>query len=452
MDVLEKLTILTDAAKYDAACTSSGGTRTSKKGYIGNTSSSVAGCCHSFSADGRCVTLLKVLMTNCCAFDCSYCVNRRSNDVPRATFAPRELAELTIEFYRRNYIEGLFLSSAVLVDPDYTTERMLAVLRLLRGEYRFGGYIHAKAIPGTSPELLQELGYLADRLSVNIELPSEQSLKLLAPDKGRHSIFRPMKQIAVSGQANREELTVYRKAPKFAPAGQSTQMIVGASPESDYHILQLTEGLYRKYSLKRVFFSAYIPVAADTRLPALDSKPPLLREHRLYQADWMLRFYHFRAEEILDAAHPDFNPYLDPKCNWALQHYGLFPVDVNRAPYEMLLRVPGIGPKSARRIRDARRQAALGLDELRRMGVVLKRAQYFINCRGFTAAAGGTGSRGRETITRALIDPGVFNDGCEQLSLFSAPAVQQLAAGGMAPRLAGKLVKEEAVQCLAKAL
>ena len=255
--LMDKLTILADSAKYDVACTSSGASRTARAGTLG--SCYAPGCCHAFTADGRCVSLLKVLMTNCCAFDCSYCVNRRSNDIPRATFTPRELAELTVEFYRRNYIEGLFLSSAVLGTPDYTTERMLAVLRLLRGEYRFGGYIHAKAIPGTSPELLQQLGYLADRLSVNVELPSEQSLNLLAPDKGRHSIFRPMKQIAVSGAQSKQELTVYRHAPKFAPAGQSTQMIVGASPETDYHILKLTEGMYRKYSLKRVFYSALYP-------------------------------------------------------------------------------------------------------------------------------------------------------------------------------------------------
>jgi putative DNA modification/repair radical SAM protein len=357
-----------------------------------------------------------------------------------------------MEFYRRNYIEGLFLSSAVLGTPDYTTERMLAVLRLLRGEYRFGGYIHAKAIPGTSPELLQQLGYLADRLSVNVELPSERSLNLLAPDKGRHSIFRPMKQIAVSGAASREELTLYRHAPKFAPAGQSTQMIVGASPETDYHILKLTEGMYQKYGLKRVFYSAYIPVAEDTRLPALDTKPPLLREHRLYQADWLLRFYQFEADEILDKDNPNFNPYLDPKCNWAVQHYGLFPVDVNRAPFEMLLRVPGIGPKSARRIWRARKQAALGLDELKRMGVVLKRAQYFITCRGFSGAHPGRGSAGRERITRALIDPNVFSGSCEQLSLFSPPAVDNLIGQGVPPRAAVRMVREEAVQCLAKAL
>ena len=299
---------------------------------------------------------------------------------------------------------------------------------------------------------LDELGYLADRLSVNIELPSEKSLSLLAPDKGRHSIFRPMKQIAVSGAASREELTLYRHAPKFAPAGQSTQMIVGASPETDYHILKLTEGMYHKYGLKRVFYSAYIPVAEDTRLPALDTKPPLLREHRLYQADWLLRFYQFEADEILDKDNPNFNPYLDPKCNWAVQHYGLFPVDVNRAPFEMLLRVPGIGPKSARRIWRARKQAALGLDELKRMGVVLKRAQYFITCRGFSGAHPGRGSAGRERITRALIDPNVFSGSCEQLSLFSPPAVDNLIGQGVPPRAAVRMVREEAVQCLAKAL
>ena len=340
----------------------------------------------------------------------------------------------------------------MLVSPDYTTELMIKALTLLRQEYRFNGYIHAKAIPGTSPELIAQLGLLADRLSVNIELPSERSLGLLCPDKARRSIFSPMRQIASASAASSRELTVYKKAAPFAPAGQSTQMIVGASPESDYQILRLTEGLYQKYSLRRVFFSAYIPVAEDTRLPALDTKPPLLREHRLYQADWLLRFYQFRADEILDEENQNFNPYLDPKCNWALHHYHLFPVDVNRAPFEMLLRVPGIGPTSAKRIRAARRQASLGLDELRRMGVVLKRAQYFITCRGFAGAHTEAGSAGRQRIVRALIDPGAFNAGCEQLSLFSAPAVQQLAAGGMAPRLAGKLVQEEAITCLAKAI
>ena len=448
--VMEKLTILADSAKYDVACTSSGSGRGGRAGHLG--SCYAPGCCHSFTADGRCISLLKVLMSNCCAFDCAYCVNRRSNDLPRATFTPRELADLTIEFYRRNYIEGLFLSSAVVGTPDYTTERMLEVLRLLRHRYHFNGYIHAKAIPGASPELIAQLGCLADRLSVNIELPSEGSLKRLAPDKGRSSILRPMGQIAAAAAASRQEVALYRHAPVFAPAGQSTQMIVGATPESDYQILRLTQGLYRKYNLKRVFFSAYIPVAEDSRLPALETKPPLLREHRLYQADWLLRFYHFRAEEILDEGSPNFSPYLDPKCGWALRHLEQFPVDVNRAPYEMLLRVPGIGVKSAQRIRTARRQSALGLDELKRMGVVLKRAQYFIVCRGFTGARGGCGSQRRQQIAQALMDPQVFNGGCEQLSLFSAPAVQQLAVGGMQPRLAGRLVQEEAVRCLAKAL
>ena len=448
--LMEKLTILADSAKYDVACTSSGASRAAKAGSMG--SCYAPGCCHAFTADGRCVSLLKVLMTNCCAFDCSYCVNRRSNDAPRATFSPWELAELTIEFYRRNYIEGLFLSSAVLVSPDYTTERMLKTVRLLRNEYHFGGYIHAKAIPGTSSELLEQLGFLADRLSVNIELPSERSLNLLAPDKGRHSIFRPMKQIAVEGAANREEVALYRKAPRFAPAGQSTQMIVGASPETDYHILQLTEGLYNKYHLKRVFYSAYIPVTEDTRLPALDTKPPLLREHRLYQADWLLRFYEFKAEELLDRDNPNFNPYLDPKCNWAVQHYGLFPVDVNRAPFEMLLRVPGIGVVSAKRILVARRSGALRAEDLKKLGVVLKRAQYFITCRGFAGAHPGRGSAGRERITRALIDPNVFSGGVEQLSMFSPPAVDRLVEQGVPPRTAQKMVREEAVQCLARAL
>ena len=452
MDVLAKLEILTDAAKYDAACTSSGVRRGFRQGYIGNTTSSIAGCCHTFSADGRCVTLLKVLMSNCCVYDCAYCVNRRSNDTRRAAFTPQELADLTINFYRRNYIEGLFLSSGVLRNPDYTMEQMIRAIRILREEYRFNGYIHAKAIPGAAPELVEQLGLLADRLSCNIELPSEAGLRTLAPEKTKAAVLAPMRQIQVRSIQNKEELVKYRHTPKFAPAGQSTQMIVGASPETDYHILQLTEGLYNKYHLKRVFYSAYIPVTEDTRLPTLDTKPPLLREHRLYQADWLLRFYEFKAEELLDRDNPNFNPYLDPKCNWAVQHYGLFPVDVNRAPFEMLLRVPGIGPKSARRIWHARKQAALGLDELKRMGVVLKRAQYFITCRGFAGAHPGRGSAGRERITRALIDPNVFSGGVEQLSMFSPPAVDRLVEQGVPPRTAQKMVREEAVQCLARAL
>ena len=382
MDVLEKLTILTDAAKYDAACTSSGGNRTAKKGYIGNTSSSVAGCCHSFSADGRCVTLLKVLMTNKCVYDCKYCVNRRSNDTRRAAFTPEELADLTINFYRRNYIEGLFLSSGVFRSPDYTTELMIQSLRLLRERYRFNGYIHAKAIPGTSPELVEQLGLLADRLSVNIELPSEAGLKTLAPDKSKTAILSPMRQIQVRNQQNREELVKYRHAPKFAPAGQSTQLIVGATPDTDFHILRLTQGLYDRFKLKRVFYSAYVPVVEHALLPSKDVKPPLLREHRLYQADWLLRFYGFRAEELLDDQHQDFDPRVDPKCSWALAHLDFFPVEVNTADYEALLRVPGVGVVSARRILTARRSGPLHIENLPKLGVVMKRAQYFLTASG----------------------------------------------------------------------
>ena len=382
MDLMDKLTILADAAKYDAACTSSGAKRGSRKGYIGNTSSAVAGCCHTFSADGRCVTLLKVLMTNCCVYDCQYCVNRCSNDTRRAVFTPEELAELTIQFYRRNYIEGLFLSSGVLRSPDYTMERMIRCLELLRGPCRFNGYIHAKAIPGSSPELVERLGLLADRLSVNIELPSERGLQTLAPNKTRQSILRPMGQIRDRSEESREALVKYRHAPKFAPAGQSTQMIVGATADTDRHILHLTQGLYRKYRLKRVFFSAYVPVVENSLLPSLDTKPPLLREHRLYQADWLLRFYGFQAVELLDDDNPNFNPLVDPKCNWALRHPEFFPVEVNRAPYETLLRVPGIGVTSARRILYARRGGTLYHEDLRKLGVVMKRAQYFITCKG----------------------------------------------------------------------
>lgn len=380
MDIMEKLEVLTDAAKYDVACTSSGVDRAGVKGQLG--SAVAAGICHSFASDGRCISLLKVLMSNACSYDCAYCVNRKSNDVRRTTFTPEELAELTIGFYRRNYIEGLFLSSAVVKNADYTCELMLKALKLLREEYKFRGYIHVKAIPGADPRLIYELGILADRMSVNIEFPSGESLKLLAPDKSKESILRPMAQIRDTITQNSTEIVQYRHAPKFAAGGQSTQMIIGATPESDYQILKLTEGLYQKYSLKRVFFSAYMPVVEGRNLPALDTAPPLLREHRLYQADWLLRFYGFGAEEILDKDHQDFNPLLDPKCNWAVNHFEYFPVEVNRAPYEMLLRVPGIGVKSARRILIARRHSSLDFVGLKRLGVVLKRAKYFITCRG----------------------------------------------------------------------
>ncbi len=382
MNLLDKLTILTDAAKYDASCTSSGVIRSSRPGMIGNTSSSIAGCCHSFSADGRCISLLKVLMTNYCVYDCKYCINRRSNDTRRTAFTPRELAELTVQFYRRNYIEGLFLSSGVLRDPDYTTLRMIETLRLLRREFAFNGYIHAKAIPGTSPELVQQLGYLADRLSVNIELPSQKGLAALAPDKSKAAILAPMRLIEAQGRQNKEELAKYRHAPVFAPAGQSTQLIVGATEDSDRHILHLTESLYDRYRLKRVFYSAYVPVVENPLLPALHTKPPLLREHRLYQADWLLRFYGFRADELLDDQHPNFDPMLDPKCYWAITHPEQFPVEIMTADLGLLLRVPGIGPTGARRILSARRTGLLHFDDLKKMGIVLKRAQFFILCGG----------------------------------------------------------------------
>lgn len=382
MNLLDKLTILTDAAKYDASCTSSGVIRGSRPGMIGNTSSSIAGCCHSFSADGRCISLLKVLMTNYCVYDCKYCINRRSNDTRRTAFTPRELADLTVQFYRRNYIEGLFLSSGVLRDPDYTTLRMIETLRLLRREFAFNGYIHAKAIPGTSPELVQQLGYLADRLSVNIELPSQKGLAALAPDKSKAAILAPMRLIEAQGRQNKEELVKYRHAPAFAPAGQSTQLIVGATEDSDRHILHLTESLYDRYRLKRVFYSAYVPVVENPLLPALHTKPPLLREHRLYQADWLLRFYGFRADELLDDQHPNFDPMLDPKCYWAITHPEQFPVEIMTADLGRLLRVPGIGPTGARRILSARRTGLLHFDDLKKMGIVLKRAQFFILCGG----------------------------------------------------------------------
>lgn len=382
MNLLDKLTILTDAAKYDASCTSSGVIRGSRPRMIGNTSSSIAGCCHSFSADGRCISLLKVLMTNYCVYDCKYCINRRSNDTRRTAFTPRELAELTVQFYRRNYIEGLFLSSGVLRDPDYTTLRMIETLRLLRREFAFNGYIHAKAIPGTSPELVQQLGYLADRLSVNIELPSQKGLAALAPDKSKAAILAPMRLIEAQGRQNKEELVKYRHAPAFAPAGQSTQLIVGATEDSDRHILHLTESLYDRYRLKRVFYSAYVPVVENPLLPDLHTKPPLLREHRLYQADWLLRFYGFRADELLDDQHPNFDPMLDPKCYWAITHPEQFPVEIMTADLGRLLRVPGIGPTGARRILSARRTGLLHFDDLKKMGIVLKRAQFFILCGG----------------------------------------------------------------------
>lgn len=527
----EKLHILADAAKYDVACTSSGVQRSGKQGFLGN--SAACGICHSFASDGRCISLLKILLTNHCIYDCKYCINRSSNDVVRTTFTPREVCELTIEFYKRNYIEGLFLSSGVMRNPAYTMERICESLYLLRNEYHFNGYIHVKAIPGAPDELLAEAGYLADRMSVNLELPTGEGLRQLAPNKTHRAILRPMRMMtdtiaghrlaigkdarmersssmrglthsifsqselvaaspaadalsedmrpsvfdssgigmkesgmdvsksgtglctdakrtgegstasgtfgsgggphigasgilgydggsetAASGRlwsgscpgASYGEYTPDRTQPgnmqgngpsaalhilerpsalrrmdwqrPFAPAGQSTQMIIGATPETDYHLLKTTQHLYQTYDLKRVFYSAYVPINEDSALPALDTPPPLLREHRLYQADWLLRFYGFQADELLSAERPDFNELIDPKCDWALRHLDLFPVEINTVPYDMLLRIPGVGPKSARRIAQARRHSTLDFSHLKKIGVVLKRAHYFITCSG----------------------------------------------------------------------
>ena len=381
MSIYEKLQILTDAAKYDVACTSSGVERKGDGTGIGNCSK--AGICHSFSADGRCISLLKILFTNECIYDCKYCVNRSSNDVIRTSFTPDEICTLTMEFYRRNYIEGLFLSSGILKNPNYTMELIYAALYKLRHVCNFQGYIHVKAIPGADPILIQKVGFLADRMSVNLELPTAESLRLLAPHKSRKNILAPMRLVQEKSKENRQELTLYKSAPRFVPAGQSTQMIIGASPETDYQILRVAESLYQKFGLKRVFYSAFVAVNEDKALPARTSDgPPLLREHRLYQADWLLRYYKLEANELLNEKNPNFNIFLDPKCNWALNHLEYFPVEVNRASYDVLLRVPGIGYKSAGRIVKARRFGSLGFEDLRKMGVVLKRALYFITCSG----------------------------------------------------------------------
>ena len=376
MEIADKLKILTEGAKYDVACTSSGVNRTGKRGSVG--SASACGICHSFTPDGRCISLLKLLMTNVCTYDCAYCINRRSNDVQRAAFSPKEIAELTMDFYRRNYIEGLFLSSGIIKSPDYTMELLIETLRLLREKYRFNGYIHVKAIPGANQGLLRMLGHLTDRISVNIELPSEKSLVAIAPDKSKHDILQPMKLIKEKIRQSKEELMLFRSTPSFVPAGQSTQLIVGATPESDSAIVNLAQGLYNLYGLKRVFYSAYIPVGSN--LPVKD--PPLLREHRLYQADWLLRFYGFSAQELFDHSHENLSLHLDPKCHWALKHLEHFPVEINRSDFKMLLRVPGIGQQSARRILSARRVGSLDFVHLKKIGVVLKRAKYFITCNG----------------------------------------------------------------------
>lgn len=381
ISIADKLKILTDAAKYDVACTSSGTQRSNDGTGIG--SCAQAGICHSFSADGRCISLLKILFTNECIYDCKYCINRRSNDVPRASFIPDEICTLTMEFYRRNYIEGLFLSSGVLKSPDYTMDLIYAALYKLRTTYRFQGYIHVKAIPGTSQELLERLGFLVDRMSVNLELPTAEGLRLLAPHKTRERILAPMRLVQNRMEENRQEIQLYRNAQRFVPAGQSTQMIIGATPETDFQIIHVAEALYKKFGLKRVFYSAFVHVNEDASLPARTGEgPPLLREHRLYQADFLLRYYQFQAGELLTEENPNFNIFLDPKCNWALRNLDVFPVEVNTARYELLLRVPGIGYKSAGRIVKARRYGKLDFGDLKKMGVVLKRALYFLTCSG----------------------------------------------------------------------
>lgn len=380
LSLTEKLAILTDAAKYDVACTSSGVARAGDGTHMGNCLA--AGVCHTFAADGRCISLLKILFTNECIFNCAYCQNNCNSDVPRASFTPEEICTLTMEFYRRNYIEGLFLSSGILISPNYTMDLIYQTLYKLRKEYHFNGYIHVKAIPGADPALIEKAGFLADRMSINLELPTAAGLKKLAPYKSRTSILKPMRQIQSGIADNKQALTVYRKTPPFVPAGQSTQMIIGATPESDYQILQVAEALYRNFDLKRVFYSAFINVNQDSHLPMLPGGPPLLREHRLYQADWLLRYYDFTADELLSEERPDFNIYLDPKCDWALRHLECFPVEINRASYHTLLRVPGIGYKSASRIVKARRTAVLDFSDLKKIGVVLKRALYFITCSG----------------------------------------------------------------------
>lgn len=377
--VLGKLKVLAESAKYDVSCASSGTVRSNKKGGLGNTVGGW-GICHSFSEDGRCISLLKIMLTNYCIYDCAYCINRRSNDIPRATLSVSELVDLTIEFYRRNYIEGLFLSSGVVRNPDYTMERLVRVIKDLRLIHRFNGYIHMKSIPGASRELVNEAGLYADRLSVNIEIPNEKSLQVLAPEKDFQSVFQPMKYIQQGVLEHAEERKKFRHAPRFAPAGQSTQMIVGATAERDRDILRLSSALYKRPTMRRVYYSGYVSVNTyDKRLPAL-KQPPLVRENRLYQADWLLRFYQFKVDEIVDDAFPDLDLEIDPKLAWALRHPEAFPVDINKADYEMLLRVPGIGVKSAVQIVASRRFSRLGTYQLKKIGVVMKKAQYFITC------------------------------------------------------------------------
>ncbi len=415
MDVTEKLGILADAAKYDVSCSSSGSDRPAQKGGLGN--AALAGICHSWSDDGRCISLLKILYSNDCAYDCAYCVNRRSAQIPRASFTPDELVKLTIGFYRRNYIEGLFISSAVLGSPDRTMEQMVTVVKKLRTEERFNGYIHMKGIPGADYRLLDEAGLYVDRMSLNLEVPSDKGLKLLAPQKDQKSILLPMEHIKQQIIDSRESRQKFRGTPGFVPAGQTTQLMVGATRDSDFSIIRVSEAMYKGLELKRVYYSAYVPMVQDNPLLPSIVKAPLLREHRLYQADWLMRFYKFRAEELLTRDSPNFDPEVDPKANWALKNIALFPVEVNRAEYEMLLRVPGIGVVTARRIVSSRRFARLGYEDLKKLGVVLKRAKYFLLCNGKYYGEG-DGNAGLIRSRLVLEDPDAKRLNPAQLSMF----------------------------------
>jgi putative DNA modification/repair radical SAM protein len=413
---LEKLKILAGAAKYDVSCASSGTSRSNTNGGIGNASG--WGICHSFTEDGRCVSLLKIMLSNFCIYDCAYCINRKSNDIPRTSFTPEEIANLTIEFYRRNYIEGLFLSSGVLRNPDYTMERMVSVAKLLRIEHKYNGYIHLKAIPGASPQLIADAGRWADRLSVNIEIPTENNLKLLAPDKDFKSVLEPMKIISTNILESKEERKKYRTAPLFSPSGQSTQLIIGATDDTDHTILKLSSALYLRRDLKRVYYSGYIPVNSyDNRLPALNT-PPLRREHRLYQADWLMRFYGFKSNEIVNADHPNLDLELDPKVTWALRNPHLFPVDINKADPLMLLRIPGVGTHSVQLILLARKHNRLNSSHLQKMGVVMKRAKFFITCNELCSQ--NIQDLKPEIVRQLLLEKKtVGNDGAIQLKLFN---------------------------------
>ena len=401
MELKDKLTILADSTKYDASCSSSGSTR--KNSGIGN--ACPAGICHSFASDGRCISLLKILMTNVCIFDCKYCINRRSNNVKRAIFTPEEICELTINFYRRNYIEGLFLSSGIIKNPDYTMELLIKTINILRNKYHFSGYIHAKTIPGSNEYLIKKLGLLVDRMSINIELPSNKSLKLLAPNKDSNKVERAMNYISKS------------KSRKFAPAGSSTQMIIGGSPESDYEIMTKSESLYDKYKLKRVFYSAYVPINKDKLLPTIEL-PPLKRENRLYQADWLLRYYGFKVNDLLDK-NENFNILLDPKANWALKHIEEFPKEINTCSYYDLLKIPGIGVTSAKRIISSRKRFTINFDDLKRMGIVLKRAKYFITCNNKYFIDKSLFKKGFIETNLILEEKEITNNNINQLSLFN---------------------------------